>query len=214
MRNLKKLTAILLVSAMCIGTAFTSFASETAPVADAGSENGNGGTEGTTPTPNPGQEEVAAPVTVEGNAVDKDGNEIPTTVTDITDEKVIETLTSEEALKDILGSKYQIGSKDTVTVLAAGEIDIVGDMPAGGVDITMVIVDGDVKPGNTVYVLHQKADGTWEVFEAVVDETGRIKVHFDSLSPVAVVKVMSDGTVKVLKDKPATSEKKSPKTGA
>ena len=214
MRNLKKLTAILLVSAMCIGTAFTSFAAE-GTVADGTSENENPGTEGTTPTPAPGQdEEDVSPVTVLGNAVDKDGNEIPTTVTDITDQKVIETLTSEEALKDILGSKYQVGSKDKVTLLAAGEINIVGDMPEGGVNITMASVDGDIKPGNTVYVLHQKADGTWEIFEAVVDAAGNITVHFDSLSPVAVVKVMSDGTVKVLKDKPATSEKKSPKTGA
>lgn len=199
MRNLKKLTAILLVSAMCIGTAFTSFA------ADGGSENTNAGTEDTTPV---------APVTVMGNAVDKDGNEVETTVDEITDTEVIEAVTNEDSLKEILGTKYTVGSKDNVVLLAAGEINIVGEMPEGGVDITMAIVDGDVKPGNTVYVLHKKADGTWEVFEAVVDANGEITVHFNSLSPVAVVKVMSDGSVKVLKEKePVSSEKKSPKTG-
>lgn len=196
MRNLKKLTAIMLVSTMCIGAAFTSFAAEA---------------DGSSPANKPLDVEG---VTITG-ALDKDGNEVPVTTEEITEKEVVDTLTNEESLKDILGSKYQVGASDRVTVLAAGDINVVGEMPEGGIDFTMAIVDGDVKPGNTVYVLHQKDDGTWEVFEAVIDADGNITVHLDSLSPVAVVKVMSDGSVKVLSEKTetVTSEKKSPKTG-
>lgn len=207
MRNLKKLTAILLVSAMCIGTAFTSFAAE----GDGPSENGNGGTEQTTPTPTPGDD-----ISMGENdivALDKDGNAVVIRQEAITDDKVIEALSSQEGLKDILGTKFEVGSKDEVVVIAAGELTIDGEMPEGGLDFVIDVSGEGVVAGNTVYVLHKKSNGTWEVYAAVVKEDGSIEFHLDSLSPVAIVKVMSDGSVKVLKEKATTSTKKSPKTG-
>ena len=64
----------------------------------------------------------------------------------------------------------------------------------------------DIKNGDTVYVLHQTADGTWEVLEgkAVVtkDAGGYTSVSVDvtmtGFSPVAFIKVMSNGEVVVL----------------
>lgn len=219
MRNLKKLTAILLVSAMCIGTAFTSFAAE----GDGGSQNGNGGTENTTPTPNPGTPEDTnegagkgleeVPQLYWAQAADKDGNRVHIISEQITDKKALEVLTDEDEMKKVLGQKYNVGKDDKVTVLTAANLKIDGEMPEGGVDMMLYVGDDDqIKPGNTVYVLHKKADGTWEVFSAKVNAAGEIEVHFDSLSPVAVVKVTSDGKVKVLTEKGDTT-RKSPKTG-
>ena len=103
-----------------------------------------------------------------------------------------------------------------------------------------------IKNNDTLYILHQKADGTWEVLEAtaVVETSGdvttyKVKAHFDSFSPVAIIKVMSNGKITVLdkngnetgtittteankgdkvkgesvKVVKTTAEKKSPKTG-
>lgn len=203
MRNLKKLTAILLVSVMCIGAAFTSFAAE----ADGGSEKENPGTEGTTQLPDMGENDLVAR--------DKDGNAVVVRQEEITDEKVVETLTTQEGLKEVLGTKYQVGANDQVVVIAAGELKVDGEMPEGGLDFAIDVNGNGVNPGDTLYVLHKKADGTWEVFAVVVKENGSVEFHLDSLSPVALIKVMSDGSVKVLSEKTetVTSEKKSPKTG-
>ena len=138
------------------------------------------------------------------------------------------------------------------------------EVPEGGVDLdinlgfqnsysnngytyTYGAIQG-LKEGSTVYVLHQKDDGTWEVMEGTVKVKTNIDgtytsyyvtAHFDSLSPVAIIKVMSNGEVVVLDknenykgtidvnatnnvDKvkgessqivKTTAEKKSPKTG-
>ena len=56
--------------------------------------------------------------------------------------------------------------------------------------------------GDTIYVLHQKSDGTWEVLEGEFNRNSahmaRATVHFDSLSPVVFIKVMSNGQTVVL----------------
>lgn len=203
MRNLKKLTAIMLVGAMCIGAAFTSFAAE----ADGGSQKENPGTEDTTQLPDMGENDLVA--------LDKNGNAVVVRQEEITDEEVIESLTTQEGLKKVLGTKFEVGANDEVVVIAAGELKIDGDMPEGGLDFVIDVNGNGVNPGDTVYVLHKKDDGTWEVFAVVVKEDGSIEFHLDSLSPVGVVKVMSDGSVKVLKEnEPVSSEKKSPRTGA
>ena len=90
------------------------------------------------------------------------------------------------------------------------------EVPEGGVDLTLNLgwegenwIDNeelkDVKDGDTLYILHQKADGTWEVLEGtavVTEENGyksySVAAHFDSLSPVAVIKIMSNGEVTIL----------------
>ncbi|MDE7037457.1 MAG: hypothetical protein K2O98_05755, partial [Lachnospiraceae bacterium] len=79
--------------------------------------------------------------------------------------------------------------------------------------------DGYAK-GATIYVAHQKADGTWEIIEGTLDKNmyGEwvVKVKMDSFSPVAFLKVMSNGKV-VEVDKKGEPVKaattRSPKTG-
>lgn len=88
--------------------------------------------------------------------------------------------------------------KVTAAIVAAVEIDatITGDKA----DIAIAVPD--VKAGETVIVLHQKADGTWEQLPVVEVANGKVTATFTSFSPVVIVKVASTsaktGVVSVL----------------
>lgn len=71
-------------------------------------------------------------------------------------------------------------------------------MPTGGIEITFD-VDG-VVAGDKIYLLHEKADGTWETITPSKVADGKVTAKFTSLSPVAIVKVVDNAA--------------SPKTGA
>lgn len=60
--------------------------------------------------------------------------------------------------------------------------------------LSLGYLDMDVEDGTTVYVLHYTDNGTWEVFECVV-ENHKITLNLDSLSPILIYKMMSDGTI-------------------
>jgi len=80
-----------------------------------------------------------------------------------------------------------------------------------GVDIT---VDADgAKVGDVIYVIHWLKEGGYEVLPATVVAAGdAVVVHLDSLSPIAVIKVMkADGSAPELKV--VDTKAKSPKTG-
>ena len=159
-------------------------------------------------------------------AFDKDGNKVTLRSEQISQE-VEEILKDESAVKDILtGAGYEVSEDDQVVVLGAGDFHTVDknfeefdqDI-SDGVEFTFELGASneeygyatenwddlkDLKNGDTIYVLHQKADGTWEVLEgtAVVEDnyytTVSVKVTLTSLSPIAFVKVMSNGEVVVL----------------
>ena len=197
---------------------------------------------------------------------DKDGNKV-TAYGKRPESEVIDILQDEEQLEEILtDAGYQVKEDQHAVVIAATDLNLVDwktfedmEVPEGGVDLELNLgwsgtdlateeyycsnpeLEG-LKDGDTLYILHQKADGTWEVFETTVkvttDEYGytdyTVSAHFDSLSPVAVIKILSDGSTEVQKlDKTGsityeakkdsksgemklvktTAEKKSPKTG-
>lgn len=58
-------------------------------------------------------------------------------------------------------------------------------------------LNSDAVDGDTVFVLHYNANGEWEVFECVV-VNGTVTVDLNSLSPILVYKMMSDGTASVV----------------
>lgn len=203
---------------------------------------------------------------------DKDGNKVTAYSLEELSQEVKDILGDEEKVKDILyEAGYTVKDDQDITVIAAGDLSLMDmekfektEVPEGGVDLdinlgfqnsysnngytyTYGAIQG-LKEGSTVYVLHQKDDGTWEVMEGTVKVKTNIDgtytsyyvtAHFDSLSPVAIIKVMSNGEVVVLDknenykgtidvnatnnvDKvkgessqivKTTAEKKSPKTG-
>lgn len=188
-------------------------------------------------------------------------------------EEVEKILQDEDQVKEILyEAGYTVKDGDEIKVIAASDVELYDgtssnpmELPEGGVDLDLVFGEyekyesgreytygniADLKEGDTVYVLHQKDDGTWEVMEGTVrvkteESYGNtytsyyVTAHFDTLSPVAIIKVMSNGEVVVLDknenykgtidvtaankgDKvegessqlvKTTAEKKSPKTG-
>nr|WP_304968494.1 hypothetical protein [uncultured Dubosiella sp.] len=107
-------------------------------------------------------------------------------------------------------------------MLTAGKGEKV-DIPEGGMDFEFALSPEYQKlwkgltAGDSIYVLHQLKTGAWEVIETTIEfeksmentDVLKFNVHLDSLSPIAFVKVMSDGTVVKLEkeevEKPADS---------
>lgn len=154
----------------------------------------------------PGNGDAEKPSTIidsVGLAKDKDGNTLTITFSGEVAEEVEKVLEDGEQVKEILTDAGYIPKENQdITVIGVTDIKLPDAMPEGGLDIDIPVNDGladDLKDGDTVYVLHKKADGTWEVLEGTVsvgeDGTATVNAHFDSLSPVAIIKVMSDGSV-------------------
>lgn len=279
MINWKRLTAAVMVSIMCVGTAITSYAADedNAGVLTSAQENVADGQAESTPTDTTPTDDVKGDIlqsddesgngiednanaeTLQDDAIDNaqqstvDGKSEQTVVSRsgtankwwlevssgafyskennmvyrFTSEKVSsevqKILDNQAKLKEILSTKYIVDSKDTVVLLGSEDFELIDAMPAGGVDMRIWVPDISVDIGEVLYVLHQKHDGTWEVLSSNVFNLGgdiSVSVHLYSLSPIALVKVMSpDGSIKELKEKPVSAtagnnkERKSPKTG-
>lgn len=245
-KKIKKAAAIMAAAVLCLSMSMTVFAASP----DAG-DIPSGDSQETTEQ----EKEISQIWGAVGK--DKDGNKV-TVRSEKVSEEVEKILKDEEAVKGILkDAGYDVTDKDDVVVLGAGDFQLVDGQ---GNPIEQDISDGaemdfflgygndeygyhsenwddlkGIEDGDTLYVLHQKDDGTWEVIEGkavvITNEFGdvdvRIKVTMTGFSPVAFIKVMSDGEVVVL-DKTETpvqkvdtktakttsvTVKKSPKTG-
>lgn len=153
-----------------------------------------------------------------GEGKDADGNKITVHNQGLTTD-VEEILKDEEQVKDILtDAGYVVPENSSVVVLGAGDFETDQEI-SGEADMNFVLGQAgeywetpnwddlkDVKNGDTIYVLHQKHDGTWEVLEgkAVVRTLAggsrqvSVDVTMNGFSPVAFIKVMSDGKAVVL----------------
>ena len=87
-----------------------------------------------------------------------------------------------------------------MTAAIVAIMDIKAEITGDKADITVAVPD--VKAGETVIVLHQKADGTWEQLPVVQVVDGKVVFTATSFSPIAIVKVASTsvktGVVSVL----------------
>ncbi len=147
---------------------------------------------------------------------------------------------SEKLAAELQKAGYDTKGKDII-VMGAGMYEykvydetqnkwIASELPKGGLDISFSLTGGygghildnakDLKHGDTVYVMHYVGNGEWQVIETTVEMRGGVPyvtVHMNSLSPVAFIKVMSNGEVVKLDPvtkKPVQAPKKaSPKTG-
>ncbi|HIZ81788.1 MAG TPA: hypothetical protein H9722_06820 [Candidatus Mediterraneibacter pullistercoris] len=208
-KRMKKAAAVLASAVLCLGISTTVLAAENPSVTDPTIPGGAG--ESTNPDNTP-----SIPTVSVGLGLDKDGNKV-TVYSQPISQEIEETLKDENAVKNILkDAGYQVDNNQKVVVLGASDFKMVGNQPiSGSADMTFPIGSNwssnwndvkDIKNGDTVYVLHQTADGTWEVLEgkAVVtkDAGGYTSVSVDvtmtGFSPVAFIKVMSNGEVVVL----------------
>lgn len=208
-KSMKKLTAIAASAVLCVGMSVSASASIIS---------------GASPT------DPKIPVPGYATVKDSDGVTIISNQKKISEE-VQEILQDKEQVKDILeNAGYEVTEDQEIIVMGAVDLEIgeykwnggryvfeKQEVPEGGVDVDLYLNDyflgeeqlENLKDGDTLYLLHQKADGTWEVLEGKVtvethgygDYTYTnkfVSAHFDSLSPIAIVKIMSNGEVVVL----------------
>lgn len=166
-----------------------------------------------------------APFGESNKVVDENGQGTVTVVDSVAiSEKTYEELTKPDAMKNIIEKAgFDVPKDANVVLLGAGDYSAKEyfcsgntyygygepvEIPEGGMDIEFrAYPEYDelwkgLQDGDSIYVLHQLKNGTWEVVETTVqlnqdgvtDELS-FTIRLDSLSPIAFVKVMSDGTV-------------------
>ena len=199
---MKKLVALATAAALCLGMSVTAFAADVKSPQDSDIPVIGSGT-----TDDDSMYVTSKPLT------DKEREDI--------------AAAAEKALKD----QYNVTGKDVV-VLGVGDYTLYdaddkkiedGKVPNGGANFSFRLDAVENKEGfvdgATIYVAHQKADGTWEILEGKLVKTfygWSVRVKMDSFSPVAFLKVMSNGKV-VEVDKKGEPVKatttRSPRTG-
>ncbi len=168
--KLKKLVALITAGTLCLGMSMTAFASDLSreAVKPTGATTSNGT-----------KLEVEALTQENLDQVQKDVTKI---------------------LEDSGRGVLPEGAKAEVVVAADISLPEGMTIPKEGLQIEVQMTSEqiskhDVKVGDKFYILHQKADGTWEVLNGygTVDKDGKIIATVYGLSPIAFVKITSAG---------------------
>ncbi len=232
-KKIKKAAAIAAAAVLCLSMSMSAFAAES--VED--------------PDISQGEEQKPAqttPIYAYGTGKDANGVTVNLQLNAVS-EDVQKVLEDETAVKNILtDAGYNVPENSSVVLLAMGDYKMTNpyqDISAGAeMTFNLGYVYGeygsansdnlkDLNNGDTIYLLHQKADGTWEAIEGTVaiDQYGNYMVNatMTGFSPIGFIKVMSNGQVVVM-DKnenvvkqvnsntgttTTVTAKKSPKTG-
>lgn len=237
-KKIKKAAAVMAATVLCLSMSTTVFASDAGNYAspDAGDIPSAEG-QGTEPE----KDKEIAQIWY-GDGLDKDGNKVTVfseKVSAEVEEVLKDTDAVKDILKD---AGYDVTDSHQVVVLGAGDFEtydknfeVYDQDISDGAEMTFTLGAGDsyygygtenwddlkdIKDGDIIYVLHQKDDGTWEVLEgkAVVEWYGTgyttvsVKVTMTGFSPVAFIKVMSNGEVVVLDKNETPVQKVDPKT--
>ena len=117
--------------------------------------------------------------------------------------KVIFSPVSEAVKEAGLTKIAELAGEKAATVVGISDITI--ELDGEYQSVTMPLTASGIKAGDSVYILHQKQDGSWEVIIPDSVEDGIVTATFTSLSPVIIVKgeIPADTAAGV----------KSPKTG-
>ncbi len=194
--KLKKLVALFTAGALCLGMSMTAFAAD-------GS-----------------REEAPA------YATDENGNVLELEYKETTEKAVQEALSDPKKMAELFDEKgFDLKTGETPVCIFSKDVSLEDGqtVPDGGLDLDLNIgyaKDLGVKNGDTVYVFHWGKNGLEIIPATVITVNGNVivKVHLNDLSPVAVVKVMSNGKVVPVDKKtgePINTTKRpvSPKTG-
>lgn len=162
-------------------------------------------------------EDAIGTVSTEATAVDSNGKTVTVTVTAVASTDIVEAAQTQ-------AKEFATGANGTAKVL--GIVDITAEIPEGAKSVDVTIKVDGIKVGDTVLVLHQKADGTWESLNARVEKDGEVIATFTSFSPVVIAKVDAKATDNTVNDTVSgdaadnntvegeDAEGTSPKTGA
>lgn len=95
---------------------------------------------------------------------------------------------SDSARADLQAAAVEaFGATGTETLLV---VDLtVNRAPGATGPVTVSLNVGGVKLGDTIYVVHQKADGSIEIVRATVTADGVVQFTLSSFSPISIIKV-------------------------
>ena len=212
MIKLKKIVAVALTAAMCLGLSMTAFAAKNDGWSNDDlwspeelKDQGPGGPFGLGWVP----------------AIDTDGNIIPgvfqNSYTDAKDangyrvdiswrelsKKTLDSINEEGKVAEIFKKNgYEVPDDTDFIPIMNGNITFDEGVPQGGGTVTFQLADlgihsEGVKPGDTVYVMQETKPGTgvWEVYAAKVGQDNDIVVTLPRNGSIVIVKTLSDGTV-------------------
>ena len=206
----KKIVAVALTAAMCLGLSMTAFAAKN-----------TGYTKDDLWSPDmlkqqgPGSDDFGfIPATdADGNIIDgyynsfisaKDakGHKVDISWRELS-AKTLKSIDEEGKVADIFKKNgYEVPDDTDFIPLLNGNITFDEGVPAGGGTVTFQLADlgvssEGVQPGDTVYVMQETAPGSgvWEVYAATVGQGNDIVVTLPRNGSIVLVKTLSDGTV-------------------
>ncbi len=198
MIKLKKIVAVALTAAMCLGLSMTAFAAKNddwsnddlwSPVNIRGM--GPGGKDLNWQT----EAGYIVAKDAKGHSVDISWKELSN--------KTLESIDGEGKVAEIFKKNgYDVPDDTDFIPLLSGNITFDYGVPEGGGVVTFALRDlglasESVKPGDTVYVMQETTPGSgvWEVFAAEVGPNYDINVTLPRNGSLVLLKTMSDGTV-------------------
>ncbi len=208
----KKIVAVALTAAMCLGLSMTAFASK-----DTVWSNNDlwSPTELKKQGPSDTAGNAFAPIyDAEGNVIpgiwsnpyivarDSKGNAVRTQWKELS-KKTLESIDKESKVADIFKKNgYDVPDDVDFIPLFNGNITFTDGVPTGGGQVTfgmanLGIDSSSYEPGDTVYVMQETSPGSgvWEVYSGVVGQAMDVTVTLPRNGSIVLVKTLSDGSV-------------------
>jgi len=197
----KKIVAVALTAAMCLGLSMTSFAAKNgwsndelwSPQAlkDIGPSEANGWVYG----PDGYESSFVSAKDAKGHKVDISWRELS--------DKTLKSINEEGKVAEIFKKNgFEVPDDTDFIPLLTGNITFDEGVPANGGTVTFQLADlgidsNGVKAGETVYVMQETAPGSgvWEVYAATVGQDLDVVVTLPRNGALVLVKTLSDGTV-------------------
>ena len=196
----KKIVAVALTAAMCLGLSMTTFASKNDDTWSNDALWSPDYLKSVGPTSHQGQ--FASNMAMYTRAMDQEGHVVDITWKELS-KGALESISSEKKVKEIFEKNgYDVTDKMDFIPLLDGSITFEDGVPAGGGVVTFALnslgVDSEgIEPGDTVYLMQETkpGSGVWEVYAAKVGENYDIAVNVSRNGSLVLVKVMSNGDV-------------------
>jgi len=196
----KKIVAVALAAAMCLGMSVTAFASKNDDTWSNDALWSPDYLKSVGPTSHQGQ--FASNMAMYTRAMDQEGHVVDITWKELS-KGALESIGSEKKVKEIFEKNgYAATDKMDFIPMLDGSITFEDGVPTGGGVVTFALnslgVNSEgIEPGDTVYLMQETAPGSgvWEVYAAEVGENYDIAVNIPRNGSLVLVKVMSNGDV-------------------
>ena len=199
MIKLKKIVAVALTAAMCLGLSMTAFAAK-----NSGWSNDDLWSPDALKDMGPGNYDFVDP-DLFASAKDSKGHKVDISWRDLS-AKTLKSIDEEGKVAEIFEKNgFKVPDDTDFIPLMTGNITFDEGVPAGGgtvtFDLANIGVDStEVKPGDTLYVMQETAPGSgvWEIYTATVGQGFDLVVTLPRNGSLVLVKTLSDGSVVTL----------------